>query len=584
MKKDRARLTYGTVFSVSYGRLVMVLAGTALLTAGNVYLRWSIGEALDTGKLHMSLLAVAGALLILAQAVSYIRQILFVKIQKNLFGRIQSKVLHGSMESLGRNDLGAVTALYTADVGQIDSFANRIVGKAFPDLAGWGITLGLLFWFDLYLGIASILVTVLPAIFLHRMSRPIAKGTGEYQEALEDANQSVITGLYNMESIKASCREENFLRDNEEKQAILQKKKRKVAIWEALLGVPMLVSAFGTVVLLTALSGWLVLQGRITAGQLLTVVTLTDNIVTFVMSLDNTISVTRRASVSLQRLNAFLEEDQEREGGEEVGQIREIAFRNIRFAYPCRGGMEGVQSMKGIQSTDEVQSMEQERSIEDRSMEGVQSMDEEQSMEGTLSGEIYHGFSETWQRGNLYYVKGGNGEGKSTLIKLLMGIYDLLSGEILINGISSRQYSLTSLREKIVAVPQENVLFQGSIRDNLACGKEVSPQRMEEVCRKTGIHEEILRMPDGYETVLTENGGVLSGGQKQRLCLARALLREGEVYIFDEPTAALDKGNRERFAALLEELCKDRIVVVITHEKELLDGARRVTQIGGSGG
>lgn len=165
-----------------------------------------------------------------------------------------------------------------------------------------------------------------------------------------------------------------------------------------------------------------------------------------------------------------------------------------------------------------------------------------------------------------------------------MGIYDLLSGEILINGISSRQYSLTSLREKIVAVPQENVLFQGSIRDNLACGKEVSPQRMEEVCRKTGIHEEILRMPDGYETVLTENGGVLSGGQKQRLCLARALLREGEVYIFDEPTAALDKGNRERFAALLEELCKDRIVVVITHEKELLDGARRVTQIGGSGG
>ena len=561
MKKDRARLTYGTVFSVSYGRLVMVLAGTALLTAGNVYLRWSIGEALDTGKLHMSLLAVAGALLILAQAVSYIRQILFVKIQKNLFGRIQSKVLHGSMESLGRNDLGAVTALYTADVGQIDSFANRIVGKAFPDLAGWGITLGLLFWFDLYLGIAPILVTVLPAIFLHRMSRPIAKGTGEYQDALEDANQSVVTGLYNMESIKASCREENFLRDNEEKLAVLQKKKRKVAIWEALLGVPMLVSAFGTVVLLTALSGWLVLQGRITAGQLLTVVTLTDNIVTFVMSLDNTISVTRRVSVSLRRLNAFLEEDQEREGGEEVGQIREIAFRNIRFAYPCRGGMEGVQSMKGIQSTDE-----------------------EQSMEGTLFGEIYHGFSETWQRGNLYYVKGGNGEGKSTLIKLLMGIYDLLSGEILINGISSRQYSLTSLREKIVAVPQENVLFQGSIRDNLACGKEVSPQRMEEVCRKTGIHEEILRMPDGYETVLTENGGVLSGGQKQRLCLARALLREGEVYIFDEPTAALDKGNRERFAALLEELCKDRIVVVITHEKELLDGARRVTQIGGSGG
>ena len=130
----KASLTYWNLFRASRGRLALVLAGTAIFTAGNVYLRWGIGEALDTGNLQISLLMIAGVLLVLSQLVSYTRQILFVKVQKNLYGKIQSKVLNCSMEGLGKSSLGAVTAYYTSDVGQIDSFANRILGKAFPDL------------------------------------------------------------------------------------------------------------------------------------------------------------------------------------------------------------------------------------------------------------------------------------------------------------------------------------------------------------------------------------------------------------------------------------------------------------------
>lgn len=533
--KGEACFTYGTLFRGAYGHLALVLAGTVILTAGNVSLRWGIGEALDSGELRMSLLLIAGTLLALTQLVSYVRQILSAKVRKNLYIEIQSKVLHGSMEGLGRSNLGAVTACYTADVDQIDSFVNRILGKAFPDLAGWLITVAMMFMFDGYLGIAAVFATVVPVLFLHRMSRPVARGSSEYQAALEEANQSVVTGLYNLESVKASCQEEVFIRDSDEKLADLLKKKRKVALWQALLGAPMLVGAFGTIVLLTAFSGWLALQSRITAGQMLTVVALTDNIVTFMMSMDGTISALRRASVSLGRLNAFLGQEEERKDGREVGRIREIAFRDICFAYPGSNGTEE---------------------------------------------EIYGGLSEVWRQGKVIFVKGGNGEGKSTLLKLLLGIYDVSAGQISINGIPIQEYSLRSLRERIVVVPQENILFQGSIRDNLACGKDISPEQMEEVCRKVGIHEEILQMPERYETMLTENGGVLSGGQKQRLCLARALLREGDVFLFDEPTSALDRENRRRFAEVVQELSEDRIAVVITHEKELPGEAQRVTKLG----
>ena len=518
----KAELTYRTVLHVPRRRFAVVLAGTALLAVGNVLLRWGIGEALDGGEPGALLAATAALLLAVSQLLLYTRQILSAEIREDIYGRIQRKVLHGSMESLGKSDLGGIAAYYMTDVDQIDAFVNRILGKALPDLAGWLLTLGALFWLDSLLGIAGILVTAVPVLLLHRMSRTVARGAEGYQKALERANQSAATGLHNLEAIKASRREDAFLRRYQEGLAFLQRQKRRLAIWEALLGLPMLTGAFGTIVLLTGLGGWLVLAGRITAGGLLTVITLTENILSFSMGLDGTVSRFRRAQVSIRRLGGFLGQEDERQGGREAEEIRDIVFDRIHFTYPGSGGKE-----------------------------------------------IYQGLSRRFQRGMLYFIEGGNGAGKTTLIKLLTGIYDVSAGRILINGIPLQEYRLAKLRERIVVVPQENVLFQGSIRHNLTCGRDIGAGQVEEACRRTGIHEEVLRMPEGYETMLTEGGGFLSGGQKQRLCLARALLRQGDVYVFDEPTSALDRANRDRFTALLAKLGEEKIVAVITHDREL---------------
>lgn len=536
MKGRGRKITYTNLFSTSYRQLSVIFAGTVLVTAGNVFLRWRIGDALEKGELSLWLIAVAGVLVVVTQVLGYNRQMLSVKVQKNICRRLQAKVLHSCQEGLEKNDMGSITTCYITDVGQIDAFAGRILNKAFPDVVGWLITVGLMFGFDLFLGLASIAATVLPACLIHIMSRPIEKGTGEYQTAMGEANQSVVSGLHNIETIKASCKEEQFVRDSREKLAVLQKKKKVVAVWEAVLGAPMLLAAFLTIILLTGLGGWFSLMGRISVGQLLTVVTLIDHIVAFVMNLDGTISRFRRASVSMKRLNDFLGQEEERQGGREAEQIKEIAFHQIFFAYPNTGK------------------------------------------------EIYNGLSERWSQGNICFVTGGNGEGKSTLVKLLLGVYGVNGGEILVNGISAKEYRLESLRERIVVAPQENVLFRGSIYDNLACGMDISHEKAEEMCKKVGIHDEIMRMSHRYETVLSENGGVLSGGQKQRLCLARALLREGDVYIFDEPASALDAYHGEILMELLRELAREKIVVVITHERDLLDSAEVLMRIGGQEG
>lgn len=520
-------VSFGSLMAESLGRLSLIVAGTILVTVGNVFLRWGIGEALDRGKVSGALPVAAAVLLALNQVLSFQRQMLSVKMQKSLGHRMQSKVLRGTMEGLGKKDMGMVSTYYLTDSAQIVGAVERLLNKAFPDAVGWLITVGLIYWFHWLLGLAAVAVTVLPLLFMHRMSRLIVRGVDAYQAALEEANQSVVSGLHNIETIKTSCKEEKFLRDDREKLAALQRKKRVVAFWEAALGAPMLLGTFLTIVLLTALGGWLALDGQISAGQLLTVIALVDNIVSFVMSLDGTIAALRRGEVSRKRVNEFLALEEESLGDREVERVEEIAFDRIRFAYPGTGK------------------------------------------------EIYNGFSERWERGKVCFIKGGNGAGKSTLLKLLMGVYPVSSGEILINGIPLKEYSLTSLRERIVVVPQENMLFQGTIYENLAGqGRDApgfSAEKCIEMCRKVGIHEEIMKMPEGYETVLTENGGVLSGGQKQRLCLARALLRDGDVYLLDEPTSALDKRHSEILMELLESLAHDRIVAVITHERDLAD-------------
>jgi ATP-binding cassette, subfamily B, bacterial len=171
-------------------------------------------------------------------------------------------------------------------------------------------------------------------------------------------------------------------------------------------------------------------------------------------------------------------------------------------------------------------------------------------------------------------VVGSSGAGKSTLVKLLLRLFDPSEGRILIDGDDIRSYTLSSLRRQITIVPQEPVLFRRTVRENIAYGREnATLDEIVAAAEAARAHEFIMRLPDGYETVLNERGSNLSGGQKQRLALARAIIRSAPILILDEPTTGLDAITAAEVTAALDRLGEGRTVFIIAHHFSTIQNA-----------
>jgi subfamily B ATP-binding cassette protein HlyB/CyaB len=169
--------------------------------------------------------------------------------------------------------------------------------------------------------------------------------------------------------------------------------------------------------------------------------------------------------------------------------------------------------------------------------------------------------------GQLTVLMGPSGSGKSTLTKLMLGFYPPSEGQITIDGRDVRNLSANELRSWFGVVPQETLLFAGTIYDNLVMANpHASFDQVMDACRKAEIHEVIERLPQGYQTVIGEHGVGLSGGQRQRVAIARALLKQPAVLIFDEATSALDADTSEQFARTVNQLKGGSTILFITHQ------------------
>ncbi len=186
------------------------------------------------------------------------------------------------------------------------------------------------------------------------------------------------------------------------------------------------------------------------------------------------------------------------------------------------------------------------------------------------------------EKGQTFALVGPSGGGKTTICHLIPHFYDVREGEILVDGVNINDITRVSLRKNIGIVQQDVYLFNSSIKDNILYGRlDATEEEVIEAAKRANIHDYVMTLPDGYDTVIGERGVKLSGGQKQRLSIARVFLKNPAILILDEATSALDNATEIMIQQALDELCKGRTTLVVAHRLSTIKNANEIAVVSG---
>ena len=347
------------------------------------------------------------------------------------------------------------------------------------------------------------------------------------QSAIDLVNRMIQENLTAIRVVKAYVREDyekvKFAQVNQELKSISEKSFRT-----AVLNMPaMQLVMYTTIICILWFGGKLIFAGEMQVGELTGFLSYVLQILNSLMMISNVFLMLTRAMASGKRILDVLDEEIDlKEDPVATGEIKagEIEFRNVSFKYKKEG------------------------------------------KKYVLSNVSFH-----IEPGQTVGIIGGTGSAKSTLVQLIPRLYDVTEGEILIDQIPVKQYPLKHLREAVAMVLQKNMLFTGTIADNLRWGKEdASEEELMKACRMACADEFLLQMKDGLSSQVEQGGVNLSGGQKQRLCIARALLKRPRILILDDSTSAVDTATEAKIREALQDNLADTTKIII---------AQRITSV-----
>ena len=367
-------------------------------------------------------------------------------------------------------------------------------------------------------------------IFIMKFAHPIFL---QVFNRYDDLNASVQENITNMRVVKAYVKEDyEISKFNKASYNIYRmfKKAENILIFNS---PAMQLSMYACILAISWLGARMIVGGSMTTGELMSMMTYTTNILMSLMMLSMIFVMLSMSFASVQRIDEVLDEKSDIVSPEKaVTEVKDgsIDFHHVSFAY----------------------SADQEAdSLEDIALH-------------IRSGETIG-------------ILGGTGSGKSSLVQLIPRLYDVSKGSLYVGGVDVKEYDLDVLRNQVSMVLQNNVLFGGTIKDNLRWGNpNASDEEMLQACRLAQADEFIQRFPDGYDTHIEQGGSNVSGGQKQRLCIARALLKKPKILILDDSTSAVDTRTDYLIRKAFREDIPDITKLIISQRISSIEDADRI--------
>jgi subfamily B ATP-binding cassette protein MsbA len=437
-----------------------------------------------------------------------------------------------SLSYYDNHQTGTILSTITSDVQTIQGFASSSTLGIVVDMFTIVAMLFIMFWLNWDFTLIAVAVTPFMLLLVSRFKKVVKKATHEVRKEQSKIVSVVEAGLQSMRVVKAFGREglaEEELAEVSHATVDASLKARRV---KALLSpiVSITVAACTAVVLWRGSA--LILTGVMTAGALTVFLSYLTKFFKPVQDLATMTNTIAQAAVGVDRVRAILDADTiipERPDARKPPALHgDIEFEHVAFAY-------------------------------------------------SADTPVLKDVNFKIKAGQLVGVVGPTGGGKSTIVSLIPRFYDPTAGVVKIDGVDIREFKFHAMRDQIGYVLQETVLFEGTVRDNIAYGHEgVTEEQILEAAKLANADEFIARMPHGYDTMVGERGETLSGGQRQRIGIARAVIRNNPILILDEPTAALDTESERLVIEALERLMKGRTVITIAHRLSTIRDANKI--------
>ncbi|HYG17691.1 MAG TPA: ABC transporter transmembrane domain-containing protein [Ohtaekwangia sp.] len=476
------------------------------------------------------------AILFIQGIFSFVRVFTFSWVSENSLADVRKaayeKIIWMPMSFFDNRRVGELMSRVTTDVGTLSEMFSVTLAELLRQFIT--LILGTVLIFFLAPELTAFMLLTFPvlvvlAIIFGKYIRKLSRKT---QDQLADANVIVEESLQSITVVKAFTNEMFELNRYARSLNTVIQVAIRTARARGLFISFIIFALFGGIVAVGWYGALLVQSGALTVGKLFSFVIYTSFIGGSIAGLGDMFSQLQRSIGASERLLEILEGEDELQT-EVAGRLKlngEVTFSNVSFSYPTRTDFKVLKDLDF-----------------------------------------------TIRPGEKIALVGPSGSGKSTIINLLMRFYPLNNGRIMADGKDISDYNLTAYRRNLGIVPQEVILFGGTIRENIGYGKnDATPEQIREAARKANALEFIERFPEKFDTVVGERGMKLSGGQRQRIAIARAILKDPSILILDEATSSLDAQSEVLVQQALEKLMEGRTTIIIAHRLSTIKKVDRI--------